>query len=255
MEMNGNSGAPADLTPPCKGVTSVLGRLFFLVDDSAQNSAVVPHAREWARLLRMPVSGVSLGDLGPPVSGLRRFLLPADFLLVSNSFLASQKRDVLRWVLRTSGPAVLICPDAWQPLLRMLVIDDGNNSGEQFLAQSVVLTVARTEKAAMARQQIARRVFADFGIAGDFDFIVGSEVRVAVANVARWRRSQLIVMEQQSARPWRRWLRGNPVEQLINRLNTFSFLMLPEVSGHPFAPPDVRPPLASIDSLPVNTSS
>jgi hypothetical protein len=74
----------------------------------------------------------------------------------------------------------------------------------------------------------------------DFDFLVGSDVRAAVTSVARWRGCQLVVVEQHTDPAWLRWLRGNPLEQLIGFIGSVSFLALPEAdSGVPVSEPNL----------------
>jgi hypothetical protein len=169
---------------------------------------------------------------------LRRDVAPDDLLVFDQGLPAVQKQDLFRQALRDQAPAVLVCPATWVPLSRVLVVDQKDTPEEVFLRRaaalcrglgtdSIVLTVARTERAARLRQATARETLAGAGLDADFDFLVGAEVRGAVASIARWRRCQLVVMRRQDCPPWWRWLRDPHAEWMMNLTESLSFLSLP----------------------------
>src|SRR5262249_15935928 len=96
-------------------------------------------------------------------------------------------------------------------------------------ATPIVLTVARSDREAQAMQDRAHKIRSYQGSMPDFDCLIGSEVRLAVANVTRWRRCQLLVMGRSVSKPWWRWLRDrrqewfmemNPSSGLLTLLGT-----------------------------------
>jgi hypothetical protein len=170
---------------------------------------------------------------------MQRFLDPADLVLVDHALPVHLKKLLFRQVCDRCQATVLVSPEQWVPISRLLILDAGSHPSERFLANAaqlarslqafpVVLTVARSEEVARRRQQSARETLAHAGVSGDFDLMVGSEVRAAVIQVARWRRAQVVVREWQSVAPWWRWWRGNPMERVIDMVTGLSFLTFPE---------------------------
>jgi len=167
-----------------------------------------------------------------------RLLHPDDLVLFGQRLPVEARTWLQRQALGSMAPAVLVCPDDCSPLTRVLVLDQADHSTETFLvgavklaaelqAAAVVLTVAPTEKAALARQQKARQALRQAELWADCDFVVGSEVGAAVAHVARWRRSQLIMLERPNLSSWRRWLRGNTLTQRFDEMGSLAVLSLP----------------------------
>jgi K+-sensing histidine kinase KdpD len=147
--------------------------------------------------------------------------------------------DALGQLLHDPRIALIVCPDNTLAITRMLILDSWGARREGFLTcaarlaasfavRPVVLTVARSETAARQRQRSAREILMAQGVDGDLDFVVGSEVRTALAGVARWRRSQLVVVERQGDSPRWRWSRGPTMEKLIGISTSLVFLALPE---------------------------
>jgi hypothetical protein len=168
---------------------------------------------------------------------VRRFFEPHDLLIFGRSLPSSLKKELFR-----QTTTMLVCPDQWMPASRMLIVDQGRAPIKRFLGRTaelaralgvepIVLTVARTEREARQNQQAAREVLTELRLSGDFDFVVGFEVRTAVATVARWRHAQLIAMERSTGPAWWRWVRGDSVQQFADVFEVFSFLALPEVSA------------------------
>jgi hypothetical protein len=169
-------------------------------------------------------------------------LVPSDLLVLGARMTAAEKKRWLRWPMRDRGPAVLFCPDVHEPWSRVLVVDDNRPHHQEFLtasvelgrlcqAKPVILTVARSEKAAWQRQLETQQALADRGLSCDHDIIVGAEMRTAVAQVAQWRRCQGIIVERQAAPPWWHWWQSGTTEKLVGLTNAFSFLALPRTDG------------------------
>ncbi|HEV3257939.1 MAG TPA: hypothetical protein VG013_13720 [Gemmataceae bacterium] len=173
------------------------------------------------------------------VSSVTEMVQPADLFVFGQALAPAQKKDLLRQAVDSGAAAILICPDNWQALHRVLVLDQGSQANERFLAaaaqlcrcfqaKAVVLTVADSERTARLRQGAAREMLAGCGLDADFDLVVGAEVGDAVANVARWRRCQLVVMERHNSQAWRRWPGHPRTETLIDLTQDLTFLALPE---------------------------
>jgi hypothetical protein len=161
-----------------------------------------------------------------------------DLVIVGAGHPAAEKRNWLRRSLRDRAPAVLFCRDDCQPWSRLLVVHDDCRHGSTFLAAAVeicrrfqatpvILTVARSERLAWSRQREAVTALADRGVSCDYDIMVGSEIRTAVAQAARWRRCQGIMVERGAAPPWWRWWQGDRVDRLVGLAERFSFLAFP----------------------------
>jgi hypothetical protein len=94
-------------------------------------------------------------------------------------------------------------------------------------AEPIVLTVARSERAAQARQEAARAALGQRGLKACFDFLVSAEARAAAVCIARWRQCQLVVVPRQVRSPWWRWLRGPRIDPVTSVTEFTSFLSLP----------------------------
>jgi hypothetical protein len=123
-------------------------------------------------------------------------------------------------------------------LARVLILHEDQPHQEGFLASAIalctrfqarpiILTVARSERRALLRQHFLQEVLADSATECDFDMLVGAEVRLAVTQVARWRRCHLIMVERHAAPPWWRWWQSDTAEKLLGLGNDFSYLALP----------------------------
>ncbi len=154
--------------------------------------------------------------------------------------------ELLRQALHGDA-AALVCPPAWGPASRVLILDEGRGRADRFLgpaadlcqalgAEPVVLTVGRSEGEAWCRQQAAEAVFAGRRLAADFDLLVGCDVRTAVAAVARWRHCSHVFVERRGTGPWLRWLRGDTLGRLLGLSDSLALLALPPLP--PAAPAD-----------------
>jgi hypothetical protein len=203
---------------------------------------------------------------GARVTGIWEELEPDDLFVFGHALALNRKRELFRRAFSNPLFTTLVCPNRWVALSRMLFLDDSPRPNERFLAsaaqlarcfgvQPIVLTVARSEKAARQRQQFNQELLAGYGIRADFDSVVGSEVRAAVAHVAQWRRSQLIVMQGRSIPLWWRWLHGHPVERLIGSLASLAVLTLPEAGAPEFPPTPMCTAPASQEPLLFSSST
>jgi hypothetical protein len=164
-------------------------------------------------------------------------------LCVFGHFLDELVRQALLYgSLRSLQTAILICPKTWAPWSRVVVVDQGHHPASTYLvsaarlcralrAEPVVLSVARSEKEARLRQQLAETLFAAETVPATFDFVVGYEVQVAVALAVRCRRCSHVVIERQSAPAWRRWFRGDLIRQLLRLSNSLTLLSLAGTGG------------------------
>jgi hypothetical protein len=232
------------------------------LDERAPQQGAFAHALEWASRLRLPLRGItaapahpprrvlpacaeacvreniawdSLAWQGPPARWVRECLSPADLCVVGPTAPEGLRAELLQRERPGNPSAALLCSANWSPLGRVLVLNPGCAAGGPFLASvvsicrafqvtPVVLTVARSEREARARQEQAQAVFASQGLVGDFDLMVGCDVRTAVGLEARGRRCSHVFVAWPSASPWRRWLWGDPVRSLLGLSNTLSFV-------------------------------
>jgi hypothetical protein len=190
-----------------------------------------------------------------------RLFEPGTLVMLGSALPEAQRKVFLSQKLRDSGVAVLLCPDIARPCTRVLLLNDDSATREGFLttgvalcrdlgAWPVVLTVARSERRARQRQQAAQEVLAGSGLGCDFDLIIGAEIRVAVGQVARWRRCQVIAMEHRSDPPWWRWWHGETAEKLMGLADTFALLTIPGAGALDPTPNPRRTPPASRDVFP-----
>ena len=177
-----------------------------------------------------------------PLVALRDALAPDDLLIFDQDLPATQKAALLRHSLFQSAPAILICPSTWTSFSRAVLVDQGRGPSDAFLVkaaslcehlgmETVVLTVARTERQARRRQEANCRSLTNRGLHAFFDSLITTEIRVAVSCVARWRNCQLIVVPREDSRPWWRWLRGDSTDWLTSVTGFASLLSLPCSGG------------------------
>lgn len=172
--------------------------------------------------------------------GLSHHLRQAgDLVVLGRASAPAQNKTWLRAIQLDLGLPVLFCPDNWIPCSRILVLNQQHPAQESLLtaavelcrgfqARAVILTVARSERVAQAWQRATQEALADSGLCCDFDLVSGAEVPAAVAQVARWRRCQVILTAHPFApRWWRRW-RSGTTEKLFGLAGEFSFLAIPE---------------------------
>jgi len=208
-----------------------------LVDGSGPTRGPETLARHWGQQLQVPVRTVSWSTRCVHEEGIK--FEPADLYVVSHPLYQSKIAGVRDHLFRDARTALIVCPDDMLATTRTLILDSSGSHREGFLTRAarlaaslavrpVVLTVARSETAARERQRSAREILMAQGVDGDFDFVVGSEVCTALASVACWRRSQLVVFERQGDPPGWRWLRAPTMDKLIGVSSSLVFLAIPE---------------------------
>lgn len=219
------------------------------------------HALEWASRLRLPLRGVAFSaprDLSVYTEacnrkgvswelavrqenlylGVEDFLGPLCLCVFGQALPPRLREYLLRCSLEGQQTATLVCPDEAAPLSRVLVLNQGRGPAHSFLTATArlcrlfqaipaVLTVARSEAEARFRQQAAQALFARHGFPGDFDFLVGCDLRTAVSLEARCRRCSHVFVEREKASAWRRWFRGDVLHRLLRLADSLAFLSLP----------------------------
>jgi nucleotide-binding universal stress UspA family protein len=200
-------------------------------------------------------SGVPLDALtwrGPVTTGVQTLLEPAELCVFGKTLPTRLKGALLRESLQMPWASALVCPTAWQPVSRILVLYQHADPAPAYLdavatvchrfdSRPIVLAVARSEAEARWRLRSAAGALAIRGLAADFDTVVGGDVRSAVASVAKWRRCSHVVVAKRHATGWWRWLRGDPIEQLLDLSDQLTFLALPDTfdpAGERIAQPD-----------------
>jgi hypothetical protein len=165
----------------------------------------------------------------PPASKAGRLLRPQELAVVADALPPAQ----------VAAAPVLLCPRAWQPASRVLVLHEPRESGDCFLEAAadvcrslgvtpVVLTVARSESEAWEGQRVAEAIFRASGLAADFDLIAGCDVASAAAGAARWRRCSHVFLERRPLSPWQRWFQGDTMSRLRVLSAACALLVLPD---------------------------
>jgi hypothetical protein len=172
-------------------------------------------------------------------AGTEDLLSPVDLVVLGPNMPPGERKRILRYGLPGVTPAVHVCPAHWAPWGRALLLDEENRQPEGFLTlalelclrlglRPVILTVGPSERLAQLRQQTWRDRLTGSKLDCDFDLLVGGELRLAVSQVARWRRCQVIMMERPSVPPWWRWWRqAGTAEGIMGPEADVSFLALP----------------------------
>lgn len=175
---------------------------------------------------------------GPVDVGLQEFLNPAALCVFGGALQPHEMDALLSCCSRQPETTTLVCSQTWQPVTRILVLNQRRDAGNRFLdmvadlcrefqARPCVLTVARSDAEAKLRQQFAEQALLANGLAADYDRVVGCRVRSAVLWAANWRRCSHLFVEKDYAPPWLRWLRGDTVERLFGLSDTLTLLALP----------------------------
>jgi hypothetical protein len=147
--------------------------------------------------------------------------------------------EVKTWLgarLGQTGPSFLLCPDEWTPLTRLLLLDEGTLSVDNFCnvaallchrlgASPVVLTLGRSFYAARHRQDDLRH---SCGIDAEFDLLASVSGQDAVANIARWRHCQLVAVPHCDSQPWWSWRRRHFLNWGLDMSASLAFLVLSE---------------------------
>lgn len=194
---------------------------------------------------------------GRAASDLQQVARPEDLVVFGQALPHGRKKELLRQTFLGSAPAVLLGSNTWSRPSRVLLVDDGNHPDGGFLvkaaemsacleAVTIVLTLARSERAARLRQEAAREALAICNVGADFDFMIGCETGAAVVSVARWRRCSVVVLEQHASTPWWRWSGGTAADWCVDLGDSLSFLALPgKAIPRAATPPECNAPAAS----------
>jgi len=204
-------------------------------------------APDWARRLQVPLQEISLHDQASGADPWGQQFQRTDLLVCGKDVPSMYKKNLLRKTQRKGAPALLLCSSSGELPTRILLVDRGGPGADDLLPQTaklcvlfraglVALTVARTEREARLRQRQARETPLGCPVPVNFDFLAGAEERAAVANVARWRHCQLVVLEATHASPWARWLGSVPGPWIMDLLDTLSFLVVPTMNRAALTP-------------------
>jgi hypothetical protein len=195
----------------------------------APNGSRPPSSTPFSRAVESAATEESLLDPGPGAGTL-------------SVFGRSLTNDLREGFLRPSGRKEtprLLCPEEWQPLSRMLVVHEESGADEPFIraairlcdaleARPIVLTVSRSERVALRREEAIRGALIGHGLHCEFAQFAGPDMGAAVLRVASWRRCQVIVLKERSHRSWWPWRGPDMLEQLMARPGSLAFLVLPE---------------------------
>jgi hypothetical protein len=177
------------------------------------------------------------------LAGLDRLLAPTDLCVVRRGLPAVLKKHILERTSGDAATAILIRSEREEFPSRVLIVHTCALSDGQYLAlavqlckelgcRPVILTLAKSERAARSLQQAALGQLTGMEVSCDFDFLVGVESLAAVASVARWRDCQLVIMGHDAAPAWRRWLRGDSMQQMLEGFESLDTLVIANVSEH-----------------------
>jgi hypothetical protein len=236
------------------------------LDELAPAQGAFAHALEWGRRLRLPLHGVrpvagdgrgTPGSVIPercaeacarngvpwelslcreaPARVTGEFLRPQCLCAFGQSLPAALRGQLLRSSLSGAQAALLVCPQTWTPLSRVLLLNQGRGPAGTFLPAAVevcqalgvspvVLTLARSETEARSRQRSAEEILAGHRLAGDFDFVVGCDVRAAVALEVHCRRCTHVFLDRRNATSWWGWRPGDTMRRLLGLADSLTFL-------------------------------
>src|SRR5262249_6164915 len=120
---------------------------------------------------------------------------PTALLAFSQTISAALSRELLGAIPKRP---TLVCPATDTGIGRMLILDHDRDAAQylgaavelchQIGAKPIVLTIARSMRAALNRQQWAQSIVHGMGLSADFDVLAGREIRNTALAIARWRR-------------------------------------------------------------------
>ncbi len=184
----------------------------------------------------VPFEPMSFSNSG---TASRQLFHPRTMSVFSDAVSPDQRTNLLRWSLRDQFNAVLVCTQAYHPVSRVLILHQPGHAEPGYLASAlalckafqvlpVLLTAARTEGKAREGQRVAETACYAERMAAHLDYVVGLELRAAVASIARWRRCSHVIMARRQAISWWRWLGGDTLKELLGLADSLTFLALPE---------------------------
>ena len=165
-------------------------------------------------------------------------LAPQDLLVLSHCAADTDPGRLEQYFLQLNRCPMLVCPQDPAPIARVLLLFKSESRNHHDLRSSarlsreigavlVVLTGANSARVAKRNQQPARLILAQESTNCEFDFIVGTDIEMAAASVARWRHCQLVVTGRYGNPPWRRWLRGSTSQRLLGLAESVAVLSFP----------------------------
>ncbi len=235
-----------------------LNRVAVWLDALAPRQGAFPFALEWAERLGWCLQGIVPAGWESGGPDLRQILdactgacanhgvtweptaegkaNPAGLCAVGVGLAPAEREAVVRRALADGHTAVLVCPPLWQPLSRVLILDQHHRGS--FLTRAanlcrtlgvepVVLTVAASESEALTARTVAEQTFATQRVGADVDFIVGYDLTTAASWVARWRRCTHLFVEGHPSTPWWRRFLGDQAAELLSLARTCTVLALP----------------------------
>ena len=176
---------------------------------------------------------------GQPEGAVQQFVRAGELCVFANAMPDAIKEAVLWRSARDPSASLLVCPRSWQPMRRLLVVQEPRNSAGRFLEFVVqvcnafrlaptVLTIARDEEQARCLQQSAAEALTAIESPADFDFLVGADTLTAVALAARCRRCTHVMLERPSAARFS-WFRADTLSRLLDLPDTLTYLAVPSV--------------------------
>jgi hypothetical protein len=177
--------------------------------------------------------------LGDGDAGLHQFLRPHGLCVCVNDGSSGIHEELWRRDVGSHDKAVLWCAPACGPISRILVLHDQADQSAAFLesgarfcqaldVRPVVLIAAKTEREARRRQGFVEGFCNSFGLAADFDFVVGCDPCAAASHVASWRRCSHLILERPLAASWRQRHSGPGPNAFRGLPDSVSVLTLPE---------------------------
>jgi hypothetical protein len=214
-------------------------RLLVFPEPQASDQAVLAHAKQWGRRLGLSVQVVERA--GGNGNGSARHA--DDLCLLSQTAPEHERKALLRESTAFPGGGLFLTPAACLPVSGVLLLcQDAAPSGgflrriqplcQAFETRINLVAAAGSLPRARALQQATAEAMACYGLYSDFDVLAGSDVRTAVAAVARWRNCQVVAIESPPPRSWwTRLLPGRVAENLVGLLDTLGVLVLPGGNG------------------------
>lgn len=144
--------------------------------------------------------------------GLDQFFRPVALCVVEGNSGNPWPARVLERYTQANDILLAMMPPWHKPMMRLLVVNERLDPSDCFLETSarlcgalavepLVLTLAGSERDALAKQRFAEGVYASLRVCGDFDSVVADDSRLAIARVAAWRGCSHVVCERATAMP------------------------------------------------------
>jgi len=178
----------------------------------------------------------------PIADGVKEFLKDTDLLVLDSSATPELKKLVFQNINRNQT-SVLYCPQPWEPVSRVLVVNQPGDYSVYFLktigcicrefrVTPFLLTIARSEVTAMINQSVAEDLLSCQGVPAKCGFYVGDHVSKFISYVAQLRHCSHVFIEQKNHASWLNGQKWNAMERIINLSNSCSLssLVLPETT-------------------------